>query len=93
MDEIRNQTYFFTYGTSGQPFSGGWTKVLAPNRELACAMFRTLHPDRTPGLLNCSTVYTEEEFKRTIMYENMNNLGAACRETLELVHTVHDARP
>ena len=27
--------YYFTYGTDGQPFVGGWTEVEAPNVNLA----------------------------------------------------------
>ena len=26
--------FYFTYGTSGQPYFGGWTEVVAPNRNL-----------------------------------------------------------
>ena len=32
--------YYFTYGTDGQPFVGGWTEVEAPNADIACAAFR-----------------------------------------------------
>lgn len=51
--------YYFTYGTDGQPFVGGWTEVEAPNVNLACAAFRLAHPDKEPGILNCSSAYTE----------------------------------
>lgn len=49
--------FYFTYGTDGQPFVGGWTEVEAPDRRAACAAFRSYHPDKTEGLLNCSSVY------------------------------------
>lgn len=60
--------FYFTYGTEKQPYYGGWTEVNAPDVTLACAAFRAVHPDRTPGLLNCSSVYDEENFKKTEMY-------------------------
>lgn len=46
--------YIFTYGTEGQPFAGGWTEVIAPDRQAACAAFRAIHPDRVEGLLRRS---------------------------------------
>ena len=59
--------YYFTYGTDGQPFVGGWTEVEAPNVNLACAAFRLAHPDKEPGILNCSSTYTEENFLKSCM--------------------------
>lgn len=75
--------YFFTYGLWGHPFSGGWTEVLAPNERLACEAFRYHHPDKSEGLLNCSSAYTEENFKKTEMYED-GNFGARCHELIVL---------
>lgn len=46
--------FYFTYGTEGQPFVGGWTEVDAPDDHTACDVFRAYHPDKTDGLLNCS---------------------------------------
>lgn len=59
--------YYFTYGTDGQPFVGGWTEVEAPTANLACAAFRAVHPDKEPGILNCSSAYTEESFLGSCM--------------------------
>lgn len=36
--------FYFTYGTDGQPFFGGWTEVEAPDSHAACAAFRAYHP-------------------------------------------------
>ena len=49
--------FYFTYGTGGQPFVGGWTEVEALDMPTACAVFRAYHPDKTEGLLNCSGIY------------------------------------
>lgn len=75
------QTFYFTYGTCGQPFRGGWTKITAPNAETACAVFRAIHPKKDSNLLNCCSVYTEEQLKETEMYSN-GNFGCFCHETI-----------
>ncbi len=74
--------YFFTYGTEGHPFCGGWTEVEAPNFHVACTVFKAYHPNKTEGLLNCSTVYSEEEFKKTKMAGPKGNFGKFCQETI-----------
>lgn len=75
--------YYFTYGTDGQPFVGGWTEVDAPNAHAACAAFRAYHPDKTEGLLNCSSIYDEEHFKQTEMYRS-GNFGYRCHEVITM---------
>ena len=75
--------YFFTYGTDGQPFVGGWTEVDAPDIHAACAAFRAYHPDKTEGLVNCSGIYNEEQFKQTEMYQR-SNFGFRCHEIITL---------
>lgn len=64
------QRFYFTYGTDERfPFYRGWTEVVAPDKETACAVFRCYHPNR-PGsdALNCAWIYSEEEFKKTCMF-------------------------
>lgn len=75
--------YFFTYGTDGQPFVGGRTEVDAPDGHAACAAFRAYHPDKTEGLVNCSSIYDEEHFKLTEMYRK-GNFGFRCHEIITL---------
>lgn len=55
--------FYFTYGTDGQPFVGGWTEVEAPTARAAAFAFRTFHPDKTEGLLNCSDMYPQAVFE------------------------------
>lgn len=81
---MENKTFFFTYGTEKQPFWGGWTEITAPTYEIACAVFRAYHPDREPGLLNCSSVYGEETFKKTEMYQR-GNFGYFCQEKIAVL--------
>ena len=64
--------FYFTYGTDGQQFVGGWTEVEAPTVKAAVIAFRAFHPDKTPGLLNCSDVYPQEQFERSEMFREWN---------------------
>lgn len=75
--------FYFTYGTEGQPFYGGWSVAEAPDRHLACAAFRAYHPDKIETLLNCSSVYNEELFRKTAMAAE-GNFGARCHEIIHL---------
>lgn len=75
--------FYFTYGTEGQPFVGGWTVVEAPSYLAACAAFRAYHPDKTDGIINCSSIYSEESFMQTEMSHN-GNFGFRCNEIITL---------
>ena len=78
------EKFFFTYGTEGQPYYGGWTEVIAPDRELACAAFRAIHPDKHEGYLNCSSVYSAADFNRTTMAGPKGNFHKFCHETITM---------
>ena len=78
--------FYFTYGTEGQPFVGGWTEVDAPDRRAACAAFRAYHPYKTEVLLNCFSVYDEDRFKLTEMYRR-DNFGFRCHELIQITRT------
>ena len=75
--------FFFTYGTEGQPFCGGWTEVIAPDFESACSLFRAFHPCKDGDLLNCAGVYAEEQMKKTKMYAS-GNFGHRAWETISV---------
>lgn len=75
--------FYFTYGTDGQPFHGGWTEIEAQTIRMASFAFQAYHPDKTPGLLNCADVYTEEYFKKTEMFRS-GNFNAGCHEIITL---------
>ena len=82
--------FSFTYGTSGQPFYGGWTVIEAPDYNTACAFFRAVHPDKTPGILNCSSVYSEEQFAKTLMAGPEGNFGHWCHERITVTRVIND---
>ena len=70
--------FYFTFGTNRQfPYQGGWVVVKAPDILIARKIFMFYFPHEN-GYLNCSFVYTEEEFKKTIMYKEKDNMGAGC---------------
>lgn len=78
------ETFYFTYGTDGQPFAGGWTEVEAPNCKAAVAAFRMFHPDKTEGLVNCSSIYSEDVFLSTEMAGPKGNFGKRCHERITI---------
>lgn len=77
--------FYFTYGTSGQPFYGGWTEINAPDIDTACRVFIAFHPCKVSNVMNCCSVYTEEQFKKTCMYENGNH-GFRAHEVITVEH-------
>lgn len=78
--------YYLTYGLDPTyPYQGGWTTIEAPNRDVACAVFKAFHPSENNHSLNFEDIYTEEEFVETNMNGPNGNLGAHCHELI----TVH----
>lgn len=77
------ERFYFTYGSEGHPFVGGWTEVEAQDYDVACAAFRVYHPNGSHEFMRCSCIYDEEEFMRTTMHQN-GNMGAYCHETITL---------
>lgn len=76
------KNFYFTYGTDGHPFFGGWTIIAAQTRASACAVFRAYHPDKIPGILNCCSCYSEEEFEKTEMNGPDGNFGYHTHEVI-----------
>lgn len=75
--------FYFTYGTDKRyPFQGGWTEVEAGDANEACRIFRSFHPDRTKGIVNCASIYSEEQFQQTEMYRS-GNFDRYCHEVLK----------
>lgn len=78
------QRFYFTFGTDRRfPFCGGWVEILAKDMQAAQKIFEQHYPSR-PGsdLLNCAFCYTEDDFKKTLMYRQ-DNWGRRCWEVLE----------
>lgn len=81
------ESWYFTYSMEGQPFCGGWTRVIARSCEEAIQLFRMFHPDKNKGFVNCASMYGEREFKNTRMYRD-GNFGEREVETIGLFHEV-----
>ena len=71
--------FYFTFGSEGQDFVGGWTEIIAPDFEAAYRLFEALHPTQEGCGLACGGFYTEEQFKKTSMSKN-GNFGHFCHE-------------
>lgn len=83
--------FYFTYGaTDNMPFIGGWTEIEAPNLTAAVMAFRLFHPDRNKGIVNCSFIYTEEQFKKTDMSGADGNYYRHCHERISVTRELLD---
>lgn len=77
--------FYFTYGSDERfPFRGGWTEVIAPNRSMAVEAFRAVHPDINENTINCSFVYTEDDFKTSCMADGSGNMKKFCHDRITL---------
>ena len=75
---------YFTYGTSEKmPFKGGWSIAEGKSYEECLALYKLVHPQEDPDCICCAFMYTEEEFKKTIMYKE-GNLGHKTWEIIRL---------
>ena len=69
---------------------GGWIEIEAPDIHAAAALFRAYHPDKTEGILNCSSVYAEEQFERSKMSGPDGNFGRRCHERITVTRVIND---
>jgi hypothetical protein len=70
--------YYFTFGSDGQLFNGGWVRIKADTLMEAQQKFAAHYGGRAwkhERFLNGAFFYSEEQFKQTIMYLDGNNLG------------------
>lgn len=93
------ETFYFTYGTDKNfPFQGGWTEVHAAARNQAVALFRREHPDRSPGLVNCSSIYTKKQFQDKVLplYKDGDTFWSVCHECITpdgVTYPIKENRP
>jgi hypothetical protein len=77
--------YYFTFGSAGQLFKGGWVRIKADTLQEAQQKFIAKYGDRAwkhKHCLNCAFFYSEEEFKKTEMHE-YGNLGSREHKYIE----------
>ena len=93
------ETFYFTYGTDKNfPFQGGWTEVHAAARNQAVGLFRREHPDRSPGLVNCSSIYTKKQFQDKVLplYKDGDAFWSVCHECITpdgVTYPIKENRP
>lgn len=75
--------FYFTYGTEGHPFVGGWSVVTAPDMTSAIEIFKIVHPAENGSFVHCAGIYNEDNFVNTKMYKN-GNFGVRCVEEITL---------
>lgn len=57
--------FYFTFGSDKHfPHPNGYLIVEAGSQVDAVKKFRIEHPDRTPGIIHCAFMYTQEEWDR-----------------------------
>jgi len=81
---MNNNYYYFTFGSEGQLFKGGWVKIKAQGLYEAQQKFikHFGNKARKGQFLNYSFDYTEEKFQASGMQEE-GNIGAYCHEIIE----------
>lgn len=81
--------FYFTYGSDGHDYVGGWTEVEAEDYAQACDLFCLIHHRSKDGFINCAGIYNEEDFQNTTMYEN-GNFGKFLHERIHLIVERYD---
>ena len=77
--------YYFTFGSEGQVYNGGWVKIEADSLVEAQAKFVRRYGEKARseyGPLRYSDHYSEEQFAETSMAKT-GNFGVRCHETIE----------
>lgn len=75
--------FYYTFGTAEHfPYSKGWVEVHAQNRQEADAFFRLRFPDHHEGTLNCSFVYSQDEFRKQESVYNSHPHWRICHEVV-----------
>ena len=57
------ERFYFTFGSASHfPFRNTYLVVYAKDYKEAAELFRKRYPDYTEGVLNCSSIYTQEKW-------------------------------
>ena len=82
----------FSFGDwKGFPYQGGYVIINARTKAEAIREFRSRFPDKTPGKLNCSDIYTDP--KNIQEFKNNGNLGAGCHQYINMLKVNSDLLP
>lgn len=62
-----SKKYYFTFGTAEQfPYQCGYLIVCADSKSEAVEKYRAKYPDIDEGIINCSFIYSQEEWDREV---------------------------
>jgi len=72
----KGEAFYFSFGSNeGYPFKNGYIIVYAFDLPSACRTFKELYPNkRDPECLNCSFVYSKEEWDRLDCFKDAEPL-------------------
>lgn len=73
------------------PYQGGYVIINARTKAEAIREFRSRFPDKTPGTLNCSDIYTDPE--NIQKFKDSGNFGAGCHLYVNMLKTNSDLLP
>ena len=86
---MKNEYMYFTFGSKGHPYSGGWVKIKANDlmdaqdkfhKHFGVRAWKACDPWR--GILAYASHYDQEDFDTLKMFKD-GNLGAFCHEVIE----------
>lgn len=85
-EELNNKNkFYFTFGTHPQfPFYKGWVEVIADTREEAVEIYNSYYPPKHGNTINCSFIYSQEEFEQTEMFKG--TWGDGCHKVLDCLN-------
>lgn len=62
-----SKKYYFTFGSSEQfPYQYGYLIVCADSKSEAVGKYRAKYPDVNEGIVNCSFIYSQEEWEHAM---------------------------
>lgn len=73
---------------SGQPYSGGWSVIEAPDMGSATQIFNAIHPCKVKDRPNFQSIYSSDVFGATLIAQQGHNYGHACHE--KIIWEVYD---
>ena len=74
---MKSESFYFTFGTSEDfPFQNGYIIIYATDISIANQEFNRLYPnEKNPDLLNCSEVYSKEDWNKLELFKGKEPLA------------------
>lgn len=80
---VELQKFYFTFGSEGQLYNGGWVLIHAVDKADAIKKFKKRYKEKSMKnhKLNYSLSYYQEDFEATRMFSD-GNFGVYCHEVI-----------